>query len=217
MAMTGKETFKIWAPAESKWAAWARPVPFAEIGGRQKADPAMELAVPRIDYIDGALGGFAIILDLPGHGAIREAVALAMLGFRPVPLYNGTSGQKGAMALVDSDGMEDALIWGAKKLERLEIPEDAPPAFLLDSNRTHRFLMDASVFDNSWDIYEQDMPSAGYFLGNGIDRIIVKGQSLQKDLAKILYKFQKKGMAILFTNGYEKPKMAAIKKPRDKS
>ena len=210
--MTGRDIFMIWAP-ENKWSRWARPVPFVAIGGRLP-NPAADFAVPRINYVSEASCDTAIILDLPGCDGIKEAVALAALGFLPVPLYNGTDGQRGAMALLDNQTIKSALIWGAKKLEELKMPEGAPPAFLLDSDRAHRFRMDAGIFDNSWDIYEQDMPTAEYFLANGIKKLIVKSQALQKDLAKILYKFQKKGIAVFFTNGYETPKAAAVKNPR---
>ena len=116
------------------------------------------------------------------------------------------------MALVENHTIQSALICGTSELEKLKISDNAPPVFLLDSNRTHRFKMNASIFDNSWDLYDQDMPSAEYFLKNKIDKIIVRGEKIQKDLSKILYKFQKKGIKILFTNGYDIPKKINIKK-----
>ena len=92
------------------------------------------------------------------------------------------------------------------------LTEEEKWAVSLDKNRTNRFKMDSSVFDNSWDIYDQDMPSAEYFLKNGIKKIIVRGASIQKDLRVILYKFQKKGIQIFFTNGYEKPSRMIIRR-----
>jgi len=121
------------------------------------------------------------------------------------------------MALVDNSSIQNALIWGAYELEKIEISKDAPPVFLLDSNRTHRFKMNTSIFDNSWDLYNQDIPTAKYFSKNKITTIIVRGESMQKDLSKILYTFQKEGIKILFTNGYEKPKEITIKKPSIKN
>jgi hypothetical protein len=99
----------------------------------------------------------------------------------------------------------------------MNITNDAAPAFLLDSNRTHRFKMNVSVFDNSWDLYDQDIPSAEYFLNNGIYKIIVRGDKVQNDIAKILYKFQKKGIMIFFTKGYDEPTEVSIKKPSRKN
>lgn len=212
--MTGKDIFKIWAPAGSRWTDWARPVPFIAINGGQKINSAMNITIPSVNYANKKQNDTAIILDLPGCESIKEGISLAVMpGFRPIPLYNGANGQKGAMALVDNRAIENALVWGASELEKLTTEKDAPPAFLLDSNRAHRFRMDDSVFDNSWDIYDQDMPSAEYFKNNGIEKIIVRGENIQKDLARILYKFQKGGIAILFTNGYDDPKITAVKKP----
>lgn len=72
--------------------------------------------------------------------------------------------------------------------------------------------MNETVFDNSWDIYAQDLPTEKYFLKNGINKIIVIGDKIQKDLSKILYKFQEKELNIFLSNGYEEPKKVKIKK-----
>ena len=211
--MTGREIFKIWAPVDCKWTDWVRPVPFASINNLYK----INFTVPVINYINKMQENTAIILDLPGGDSIKEGLALAMLGFRPIPLYNGTNGQAGATPLVDNCVIENALIWGASELEKLELNKDAPPAFLADSNRAHRFKFNASVFDNSWDLYAQDMPPPEYFIKNQIDKIIVRGDPIQKDLIRILYKFQKAGIIIFFTDGYDEPKVIKIKeRNRDK-
>ena len=118
------------------------------------------------------------------------------------------------MALVDNKDIEEALLWGAKKLEKIKIANDAPPVFLLDSNRRHRFKMNVSVFDNSWDIYDQDMPTGKYLKNNGINKIIVRSEKINQDLASILYKFQNIGITIFFTDGYKEIKEITIKKPR---
>ena len=173
--MTGKEIFRIWAPAGSKWIDWVRPVPFIAINDRSRIYPAVNLTIPSINYLGKVQENTAIILDLPGCDSIKEGIALAGLGFRPIPLYNGANEQQGAMALVNNHAIESALIWGATELEKLKITSNATPVFLLDSNRTHRFKVSVSVFDNSWDLYDQDMPSAEYFIKNGINRIIVRG------------------------------------------
>lgn len=211
--MTGKDIFKIWAPYGAGWTDWVRPVPFVFICESFKRDTICNFMIPPIHYISGAPVNTAIIVDLPGYESINEGLALAQMGFRPIPLYNGTIEQEGAMALVDNHVVEHALIWGASELETLEIATDAPPAFLVDSNRTHQFKMNVSMFDNSWDLYDQDMPSAEYFLSHGIHNIIVRSEKIQMDLIKILYKFSGKGIRILFTKGYEAPKEVKIKKP----
>lgn len=209
--MTGKDIYKIWAPVGAKWADWARPVPFAAINENSRINRAVYFTIPVINYINKTLENTAIILDLPGYDSIKEGIALAKSGFRPIPLYNGANAQQGAMALIDNRNIESALIWGASELEKLEININAPPAFLTDSNRTHRFKTAASVYDNSWDLYHQDMPSAEYFLDNGINKIIVRGEKIQKDLSRILYKHQNKGIAVAFTDGYAEPKITSVK------
>lgn len=117
------------------------------------------------------------------------------------------------MPTVNNHAIEIGLIQGASELKKMKIEENAPPAFLLDSNRMNRLKMNVSVFDNSWDIYDQDLPTAEYFIKNDINKIIVRGEKLNKDLKRILYKFQKKKIKIFFTNGYETPKEVYIKKP----
>lgn len=214
--MTGKDIFKIWAPVGAKWVDWVRPVPFVAINESFKAYEIYDFTISNINYLSEIPANTAIIIDLPGCDSIKEGLAIAKLGFRPIPIYNGTNEQKGAMATVDNHAIEIGLIKGTIELQKIKISNDAPPVFLLDSNRTNRFKMDISVFDNSWDIYAQDIPSAEYFLKNGINKIMIRGESLQKDLSKILYKFQKEGIKILFTNGYENPKEVIIKKPLSK-
>ncbi len=214
--MTAREIFKIWAPIAARWVEWVRPVPFININSTTKIYTTTSFNEPVIEYIIELKSDTAIIIDLPEGNAIVEGIELAKLGYRPIPIYNGTNPQPGAMALVENQGIENALIWGAKRLENMKIAHDAPPIFLLDSNRMHRYKMNTSVFDNSWDIYDQDIPSANYFLDHGITKIIVKSEKIQNDLIKILYKFQNKGIKIYFTNGYEEPQVYIVKKPSRK-
>jgi len=210
--MAGKDIFKIWAPAGVRWIDWVRPVPFVAIDNINQINSNCNFTIPNINYISEPHTDTAIISDLPSYDSIKEGLALAKIGFRPIPLYNGTTEQQGAMALVNNHTIERALIWGALELNKIKIPDNAPPVFLLDSNRTHRFKMDVSVFDNSWDLYKQDIPSVEYFKKHKINKILIRGMAIQKDLIRILYEFQIKGIAIFFTNGYEEPKEIILKK-----
>ena len=212
--MTNKDIFKIWAPAGAKWVDWVRPVPFISIDDELKTYESYNFTIPDLNYISEVSADTAIIVDLPSYNSVMEGLALAKLGFRPIPIYNGINEQEGAMANVNNQTIEIALVWGAMELSKIEISKEAPPVFLLDSNRMHRYKMSPSIFDNSWDIYHQDMPSAEYFLKNGINKIIVIGEKkIQKDLRRIFYKFQKLGMKIFFTEGFEEAKEVKIKKP----
>ena len=210
--MIGREIYKIWAPAEAKWVDWVRPVPFVKIDEQFEAYEVGNFIIPNIEYIKELDTNTALIIDLPGNESIKEGLAIAKIGFRPIPIYNGTDEQKGARATVDNHSIKTGLVKGASELKKIKIEEDAPPAFLLDSNRMNRYKMNISLFDNSWDIYDQDLPTAEYLLKNNINKIIIRGEKIQKDLRKILYKFQEKGIKILFTNGYEGSKVVKIKK-----
>lgn len=211
--MTGKELFRIWAPVHKKWVDWVRPVVFVGMDDFNEAEKQHQFTIPTIDYIEEYDKHTAIIADLPGHEGVLEGLGLAKLGYRPIPLYNGTIEQANAKSLVSNKEIQKALNYGAAMLQDISLEQDAAPAFLLDSNRIFRFKTEISIFDNSWDLYDQDIPSPEYFIRNGIDRIIVRSEKISRDLQKILYKFQKKGIAILLANGYEQPQKFRIRKP----
>lgn len=210
--MTGKDIYKIWAPVNKKWVDWIRPVPFIMIDENYKVEEYCNLKEYKINYLEKYENNIAIIVDLPGLESINEGISLARLGFRPVPVYNGVVEQKDSKAVTNNYIIGEGLIWGAEKLKQIEILDDAAPAFLVDSNRMNRFKMDDSYFDNSWDLYYQDVPSPEYFLKNNINKIIIRGNKINRDLNKILFEFQKKGLEIYFTDGFDIPKKVKLKK-----
>ena len=212
--MNGKKFYKKWVPIGARWVEWVRPVPFIAMNDEIQTSMIFNFCIPKVNYLAEVSADTAVFVDVPSYEGVEEGLALAKLGFRPIPLYNGTKEPEEAMALINTQGIESALRWGALQLEKIAISNDAPPAFLLDSNRMHRHKMNSSVFDNSWDLYHQDIPSAEYFLTQGIDKIVVHGEKVQRDLSTIFYKFQVKGMTIFITNGFEKPKAVVIKKNR---
>lgn len=215
--MTGKEVYRLWAPIGAKWIDWVRPVPFIQIDYEDfKVYKSCSFVIPKINYIDVLEKDTAIIVDLPEYYSINDGLALAKIGYRPIPVFNGTAQTKGARSTVDNHAVEAGLIWGALELNKIELEKNAPPVFLTDSNRMNRYKIDISIFDNSWDLYHQDLPSAEYFLSNGINKIIVRGNIFNNDLQKILYRHQEKGMKIYFTEGYDEPKQVKLKKIKDK-
>jgi len=214
--MNGKEIFRIWAPLNAKWTDWVRPVPFVAIDREKCLNKVVSFDIPNIEYIKEIKKDTALVIDLPGNDGIKEGIALAKIGYRPIPVYNGTVEQEGSLAAVDNRDIELGLIKGAKELQEIVIDKDAPPAFLLDTNRMNRYKMNVSVFDNSWDLYAQDIPSAEYFLKNGINKIIIRADSLKSDLNKIFYKFSKKGIKIFITDGFDEMKEVKLKQPREK-
>ena len=199
--MIGKEIYKIFAPADAKWVEWVRPVPFVAIDTYNRT-PAIDWQDRKAIFIENYQSDTAIFIDLPGKEAIELSIDLAYKGYRPIPLFNGTDEQNGAQATTDTYLIESSLINGAKKLKDIHLKNDANPAFLLDYFRTNRYRAKESIFDNSWDLYKQDIPSAQYFKGNGINKIIIVSKEIQKDLKKIFLNFQDNNINLYFTEGY---------------
>lgn len=211
--MKGKEIYKVWAPEGAKWVDWVRPVPFIGIDDSLKAKGAYDYNIPKIHYIEKGKKNVAVLVDLPGLKSIEEGLALIEYGFRPIPLYNGTKEQENAKALTDINPIQIGLVWGANIIEKTEIDNDAMPAFLIDTDRLNRCKKDVSIYDNSWDLYHQDMPTAKYFLDNGINTIIIRCENLSKDLNNILFDFPKKGVKIYIANGYDEIRKAKLRRP----
>ena len=214
--MTGKEVYKKWTPTGKRWVDWVRPVPFIGIDSPYQVHEFIDDSIPKIFYINNLSKDTAIIIDIEGVDSIKEGIALAHLGYRPIPIFNGTNPSIGVSSTTNNAMIEPLLVWGALELEKIVLEEDAPPVFLLDRNRLNRYKIDPSIFDNSWDIYPQDIPSPDYFLQNGITKIVVRGNQLSRDLKKVLYPYQKKNIKILFTNGYEEAREIKIKKIKEK-
>jgi hypothetical protein len=203
--MTNKDIFKIWAPSHKKWVDWVRPVPFVTIGKNiQKFYPS-NITLPFVSCLENKKS-IAIIVDLPNTQSVEAGIFLSQYGYRPIPIYNGTMEQNGVMATTDNKSIQSALIWGAVTLSNIKLPDDAPPAFLTDTNRLQRHKANESVFDNSWDVYHQDLPTEDYFLNNGIEKIIVVSNKLSKDLKDIFAEYPHKKIQIFLTNGYDEPR-----------
>ena len=213
--MTNKDIFKIWSPPNAKWTNWVRPVPFITINDKLKLYNNVDFNIHKINYITTTDKHIGIIVDLPDISSIKEGIALAKLGYRPIPIFNGTDEQTASIGNVDNTLIKVGLIKGALELKNITLDNNAPPAFLIDTNRLNRVKNNPYVFDNSWDVYTQDLPSAEYLLNNGIKNILIVSESIQKDLAKILYKYKKSSLNILFSNGYDSPKKIKIKKYKE--
>lgn len=212
--MTAKEIFKILAPYNIKWTDWVKPISFIELDNKREIKEIIDYTIPKINYLNKLEPNTAIILDTNGQNSIKEGISLAKLGYRPIPIFNGTNPKGNTKSTTNNYILEPLLIWGAKQLQSIPLQLDAPPVFLLDSNRLNRYKSNITIFDNSWDIYHQDLPTPQYFLKNNINRIIIKGEKLNNDLSKILYKHQVNNIEILFTNGYDEPKIIKLKKPK---
>lgn len=209
--MRGKEIYKIYAPNGTKWIDWVRPVSFVAIDTYNRK-PIVDWLDRKAMFLKKYQQDTAIFIDLPGKESIELGIGLAHMGYRPIPVFNGTDEQQGSQATTNTYLIESCLINGSQKLKNIKLKNDANPVFLLDSYRTNRYRAKESIFDNSWDLYKQDIPSAEYFKQNGINKIIVVGEVIQPDLKKIFLKFQEKGIEIYITDGYIFPKKVKLTK-----
>ena len=209
--MRGKEIYKIYAPNGAKWTDWVRPVPFVAIDTYNRK-PIADWMERKVMFLKNYQQDTAIFVDLPGKESIELSIDLAYKGYRPIPIFNGTDEQPGSQATTDTYLIESCLINGSEKLKNIKLDNNANPAFLLDSYRTNRYRAKESIFDNSWDLYKQDIPSAEYFKQNGITKIIIVGDVIQRDLKKIFLKFQEKGIDIYITDGYTFPQKVKLTK-----
>ena len=145
--MTKKDIYKIWAPNECNWVDWVRPVPFIGIDQHHNYQEFIYYTIPKINYIKGKMNDTMIIIDIKGVDSIKEGIALAKLGYRPIPIFNGTNPLINTKSTTNNLIIEPLLVWGALELKNIKIDNDAPPVFLLDSNRLNRYK------------FPQDIPS----------------------------------------------------------
>lgn len=199
------------------WSPWAIPVPFAQI-----VCVPMDLEKD-LDGLDAFAHGLAlesdlaVVVDLPGADAIRMGLALALRGFRPVPVIDGSPGPDilgtsqsvfaGSPFTVSAGStavdMRQTMRWlciGAELLPTLEIAANAAPVFMLDALRTGRTSNPgAETFDNRWKTFPQDFPSARFLKEHGIRRaLLVQDVAAQpsEDLAHVLLRWQEEEIVL---------------------
>jgi len=204
--------YKIWAPENSIWTVWAKPVLFANT-----AASACTLNMPAVNWLSSELvqSDTMIIIDLPGKDGVEEGLALAKVGYRPVPLYNGVNGPNPDIMMVDVREIVAALFQGADMLFTINerIQKNALPVFLLDSNRLKEKTKTQGKYDNRWCIFPQDMPSAAFLTNQGIKKIIVRSKTIQDDLSQILSRYMQQGIKIYLCDYSNEIKEAKISKP----
>ena len=216
--MKPEELYAIWAPPDSVWSPWVLPVPFAQLECPDITG-IVELQQFTLDWLPGVGSrDLAIVVDLPGADAIHYGLALSDLGFRPVPVIDGSPGPDqrapfsvdpsvrpgralGLASVVDMSGLLRGLCNGAGRLLQTSLAHDAPPAFLLDSNRMGigpNIL--ETAYDNRWIVFPQDFPSARFLADRGIRRVVLVHDKFltqpQDDLAHVLLRWQEHGIAI---------------------
>ena len=198
--MRADAVYESWVPAEGVWSLWARPVLFAQMGD---AGPgAGELPVPLawaaldVRWAPDAGSGTVLAIDLPGAESVLTGLALAGRGYRPVPLYNACTGPH---EVIDQGPLVHALRAGALYLWSVKLPVDAPPAFLLDARRTiAEREVRPGAFDNRWQVFPQDFPSAQTLAERGFTKalLVQRGRRPREDLADVLRGWQEAGVAL---------------------
>jgi hypothetical protein len=155
--MDGRTAYDAWAPASAIWSDWARPVLFAQAADAPPDDAPPQTTALDLSWVDAREGNTAVVVDLPGAMSVELGLALAASGFRPVPLFNACDGRDAAL---DLKPIVHRLLDGAASLSQRALPDDAPPAFLLDSRRMEVAAPPPGKFDNRWLSFPQDFPSA---------------------------------------------------------
>jgi hypothetical protein len=199
-----QRVFEHWAPAGAPWATWAKPVLFAKMPAILTpvwdAHPSRP-ALFDVSWSPAAAQRVAIVVDLPGAQSVNAGLALAQRGYRPVPLFNCVPGPLAAwpMVAIEAVPIMEALWRGATYLDQLNLVYEAPPAFLLDSNRRAKSAPPPGGFDNRWVVLPQDFPSVTFLLSQNVrSALLVQDQPGQprEDLAHVLRRWQDGGVAI---------------------
>jgi hypothetical protein len=203
--MTRDEIFEAWAPIGGIWSNWVKPASFAQLPRALQTDaepPPLDLSwLPRADE------RIAIVVDLPGAASVHLGLALAKLGYRPVPLFNAClppetvpSTTLVEVAVVRVEPTLAALIRGAEQLRASPPPLDAPPAILIDANRqaTHTAPL-PGAFDNRSVVFVTDFPSATTLARHGITRALLVCEqqgAIGTDLSLALQVWQQAGVRL---------------------
>ncbi len=222
--MTGREIYEAWAPASDEWSPWVKPVLFTEIdelitaslSNWQPEESGLRCNV-------GARRDTAIIVDLPGPQSLLAGFALAKDGYRPVPLYNTTSGRRQHVlpercVLSDITTLVRMLTRPLPDYVRNAIVGDNPPAFLLDSRRLRGERGPSpGTYDNRWIVFPQDFPSATFLKSRGITQAIVIQEYLlpAEDLTHVLLRWKEGGITIYLQDAGEETslRLADLRRP----
>ncbi len=212
--MNVDDLFEVWAPRESLWSPWVKPVLFSFCGQSPERNliPAVEIE-PDYPWLHQPWHHTAMVIDLPGVDSVRLGMRFARAGFRPVPLFNavpaatprvggfGCEVEATPMPVVEVGPIIRALIAATPQLKSLSLDPGASPVFLLDSRRREaKVLITPGMFDNRSISFPTDFPSANFLLAHGIKQAVIvqqSGDQPQSDLAHTLRAWQAGHLEIL--------------------
>ncbi|MEM7627483.1 MAG: hypothetical protein AAF333_17945 [Planctomycetota bacterium] len=202
MRLSPETLFENWTPEASVWSPWAKPVVFATMPSSMQRDMT-KLAPPKLrsKAIPPADGATALIIDLPGGESVNVGAALAAYGYQPVPLFNGVPAPRNTPSAVNNTTLARHLAVYADDVAEINLRPEAPPAFLIASDRMtpRRRKARPGDFDNRWMVFPQDFPSGHFLIEQRIDRAVViqtTRPALDSDLSHVLLSWQKAGVAI---------------------
>jgi hypothetical protein len=224
-----EKVFRAWAPQESIWSPWVKPVLFASMNflfPPSRPDP-IEVDLSWISEGDGSA---LYILDLPGAAGVWASPALMKKGLQPIPLYNALPSPLGYIPSHADEGGPIvsrvevvpivAALWHlAPEIESIRLDPAAQPAFLLDWNRSTGVReVEPGDFDNRSISFPTDFPSANLLLSRNIRRVILvqnEGSQPQEDLAHTLRRWQDAGIRIELKalNSLGPPTVCMVQKP----
>jgi hypothetical protein len=229
--MTDEDPYEIWRPERSPWRQWVKPVvfPFLTTAARGGNDYSVR------DWKVPLQPDTAIIADLPGAEGVSAGIAMARAGYLPVLVYNAcptptfdaASTQFASIwnpqpidppVVVDMSSILTALRATTSELAALGPSIQAPPVFLLDSNRRGLGIpYGPGWFDNRSFVGPSDFPSAGYFRSRGISKVILLQPTpdINSDLLQVLLQLQREGIAISAQTPWKawEPRPLVVKPP----
>jgi len=156
-------------------------------------------------------------------------MTLAQFGYRPIPLFNasptpceptslGLAETSTCKSLIEMRPVMDAIVAATPSLVSMSFPDEAPPAFILDSRRLTSVphTQHEKVFDNRWMVFPEDFPAASQLRLHGINRILLVQQNRldpQEDLVRVLIRLQQTGFEIhaIDLTSVEPPKRIVVK------
>jgi hypothetical protein len=201
----------MWAPSSCVWAPWVSPVPFTNLECRDFDSPAFTPRNKGEWLPNSADPGRGLVINLRGEYSLGLSIELARRGWRPVPIFNASpppveeksrqSKQiQNEIAALNIAPIRRLLCELAPTLAALPLSDSAPPAFLIDSERsTGHFHREPGMFDNRWKLYPQDFPSGVVLLQNGVSRVTLVQEevnSYSDDMRQVLLKWQSEGIEI---------------------
>ena len=191
--------FEIWAPEHWPWSAWVKPALFAGSSTLEEPRPVTAAPVTVLDPTIPPAGQTALVVDLPGEQSVTLGVELVEHGYQAVPLFN-TQGSVGSFEVINVGPIIEAIVRLTPIVMGATLSAQAPPAFLLDSDRLgHRASLRPGDYDNRWVVFPQDLPSATLLRSRGITRVMLIHEDPDppgRDLDDVLARWSKGGLEI---------------------